>query len=108
VQPRPDTYMFWAVTGFTGGKNSTTLMKQTHTMAVILTGRLHFPSVYGPSIKTTLLSYTICARITAMYERSSAGAVMLNILNMVSVDPMPMQLRHMLRRTTSQTALTGV
>jgi hypothetical protein len=100
--------MFCGVIGLTGGKNSTTLMKQTQEIAMILIGRPHLPSVKGPSIKATLLLYTLCARMTAIYERSSAGAVMLNMLNMVSVDPIPMQLRQILRSTTSQTALTGV
>ncbi len=46
--------------------------------------------------------------MTAMYDRSRAGAVMLKIATIVWVEPIPMQLRQMLKRTTSQTALTGV
>ena len=46
--------------------------------------------------------------MTAMYERSSAGAVMLKMDTTVWVDPIPMQFRQQLNKTTSQTALTGV
>ena len=45
---------------------------------------------------------------TAMYDRSKAGAVMLKIPIIVWPDPMPIQLRQIANRTTSQTALTGV
>lgn len=46
--------------------------------------------------------------MTAIYDRSRAGAVTLKIETIVCVDPIPIQLRQMLKRTTSQTALTGV
>jgi hypothetical protein len=39
---------------------------------------------------------------------SSAGAVMLKMAVMVSVDPMPIRSRQLQKATTSQTALTGV
>lgn len=48
------------------------------------------------------------ARMTATYERSKAGAVMLKIATMVSVLPMPMQFKTTAKATTSQTALMGV
>lgn len=48
------------------------------------------------------------ARITIAYERSSAGAVMLKIATMVSVDPIPIKFRAQEKKTISQTALTGV
>lgn len=44
------TYIFANVTGFDEGKNSTTLMKQTHTIAMQLISLLHLPSVFGPGI----------------------------------------------------------
>ena len=46
--------------------------------------------------------------MTAMYERSSAGAVMLKIAVTVWVEPTAMQLRHILKNTTNHTAFTGV
>jgi len=46
--------------------------------------------------------------MTAMYDKSSAGAVMLKIAVAVCVDPIAMQLRQILKNTTNQTALTGV
>ena len=63
---RSGTYMFFVVIGFIGGKNSTTLMKQTQEIAMILIGRPHLPSVNGPSMKTTLLLYSMCAKMTAI------------------------------------------
>jgi hypothetical protein len=39
---------------------------------------------------------------------SRAGAVMLKIAVAVSVEPIAMQLRQILKKTTNQTALTGV
>lgn len=46
--------------------------------------------------------------MTAMYDRSRAGAVTLKIPMIVCPDPMPMQFRQTAKITTSQTALTGV
>lgn len=46
--------------------------------------------------------------MTAMYERSIAGAVTLKMPIIVWADPMPMQLRQTAKITTSQTAFTGV
>ncbi len=48
------------------------------------------------------------AKITAAYERSSAGAVILKIDIMVRVLPIPIRFRQIERRTMSQTAFTGV
>lgn len=100
--------MLAAVTGTWVGKKSIVLMKRTQTMATMLTGFPHLPRVNGPSTKSTLDLYSWCARMTAMYERSSAGAVMLNIAVAVLTDPMAMQFRAMLKITTNQTAFTGV
>lgn len=46
--------------------------------------------------------------MTAIYERSRAGAVMLNIAVAVLTDPIAMQFRQTLKITTNQTAFTGV
>lgn len=46
--------------------------------------------------------------MTAIYDRSKAGAVILKIPIMVWPDPMPIQFRQIAKATTSQTALTGV
>lgn len=46
--------------------------------------------------------------MTAMYETSSAGAVTLKMAVTVSVEPMAMRTRQTLKKTTNQTALTGV
>ena len=48
------------------------------------------------------------AKMTVAYERSRAGAVMLNIATMVRVEPMPIRLSAVEKKTMSQTALTGV
>jgi hypothetical protein len=100
--------MFVAVTGFTVGKNSTELMKMTHVTATALTGLLQRPSVYGPAWKTTRSSYQRWATMTAMYDMSSAGAVMLKMAVMVSVEPIPIRSRQLQKTTTNHTALTGV
>ena len=101
-------YILLGVTGFTVGKKSTTLMKRTQTMATQLITRPYFPSVNGPSMNFTCFSYTILAKMTAMYDKSSAGAVMEKIATTDCVDPIPMQLSKMANSTTSHTALTGV
>ena len=46
--------------------------------------------------------------MTAIYDRSKAGAVILKIPIMVWPDPIPIQFRQIAKTTTSQTALTGV
>ncbi len=46
--------MFAAVTGLIGGKNNTTLIKQTQAIATMLIGSPHFPRVKGPSMNLTL------------------------------------------------------
>lgn len=43
-----------------------------------------------------------------MYDRSRAGAVMLNMVPAVLTDPMAMQFKQTLKITTNQTAFTGV
>lgn len=48
------------------------------------------------------------AKMTAAYERSSAGAVMENIAMIVKVEPIPMRFRAEENMTISQTELTGV
>ncbi len=53
-------------------------------------------------------AYTFRARTTAAYDRSRAGAVMLKMATMVWVEPIPMRLRQVERKTMSQTAWTGV
>lgn len=105
---RASTYMLAAVTGTWVGKKSMVLMKRTQVMEMILIDFPHLPRVKGPSTKLTLDLYIWCARMTAIYERSRAGAVMLNIAVAVLTDPMAMQFRQTLKTTTNQTALTGV
>ena len=48
------------------------------------------------------------AKMTAMYDRSSAGAVMLNTATIVCVDPIPIRFKDMQQSTTSQTPFMGV
>jgi len=50
--------MFVAVTGFVVGQNRTTEMNSTQLIARMLSGLLHLPSVYGPSMNWTLWAYT--------------------------------------------------
>ena len=100
--------MFTAVTGRLGGKNNTVLMNSTHTTDTQFTAAPHRPSVNGPSTNLTSLRYSWCARMTATYDRSRAGAVMLKIAVAVSVEPIAMQVRRLLKTTTNQTALMGV
>ena len=92
----------------TGGKKSTTEMSETQAMATQFIGRPQRPSVKGPSMNWTSELYHMRAKMTATYERSSAGAVMLKMATIVSVDPIPIRFSALQKTTTSQTELMGV
>lgn len=83
-------------------------MKNTHEVAIQFSGFCIHPKTYGPGRNSISDAYRFRAKITAVYDKSRHGAVMLKIATMVCVEPIPMQLRAMLKTTTSQTALTGV
>jgi len=90
------------------GIKSTALMNATQTTVIPFNNGLSFPSVYGPGTNSIRLEYIFRAKTTLAYDRSRAGAVMLNIATMVKVEPIPIRFRQMDRKTISHTALRGV
>lgn len=79
------------------------LINNTQVHAIALIGFCHIPSVYGPGMNFTREAYILRARITAAYDMSRAGAVILKIATMVAVLPMAIVLSAQVRRTMSQT-----
>lgn len=68
----------------------------------------YFPRSNGPLMIGSSFSYQSFKATTAIYEQSSAGAVIPKIEFMVSTLPSAMRFRHAQKTTTSQTLFTGV